>query len=272
MNRLRVASPVLLALLVFGASSRSSGAPPPEPFAFPLVDHGRGLRLHKEMYLLPYTYANLYHGAATEVAFQLSARHDLFGTPLYFAYTQISFWQAYNADASSPFRETDYNPEIFYRHRESRVGPGFLGVDAGAEHESNGQRVPLSRSWNLLYVAPFYHGDNWLAYLKLRYRLPEDEKETPEDPLGDDNPDITDYLGYSDIHLYYALPRGHLLHFLMRGYIGTDKGNVSLNYSFPIPGNADSFLVVRLFSGYGECLADYNRSIDRIGVGIMFNR
>ena len=111
-----------------------------------------------------------------------------------------------------------------------------------------------------------------MVYVKARYRIPEDDKPFPESPEGDDNPDITDYLGHSDIHLYYALPKGLLLHFLMRGYIGTDKGNVSLNTSFPLTGDSDSFFLVRLFSGYGESMMDYNKSINRIGVGFMFVR
>ncbi|MBK7190401.1 MAG: phospholipase A [bacterium] len=43
--------------------------------------------------------------------FQLSFKQALGGTGLYFGYTQISFWQAYDVQNSSPFRGTDYNPD-----------------------------------------------------------------------------------------------------------------------------------------------------------------
>ncbi|MBU8869699.1 MAG: phospholipase A [Gemmatimonadales bacterium] len=269
-----VVSGLFLLIIIFPAFSSAQTFPTAtqESHEFSLIQTGRGLTFHKEMGVLPFTYADKYNGGETEVVFQLSAKHDIAGTRFYTAYTQVSFWQAYDSGNSAPFRDTNYNPEIFYRFPETTLGFGSLGADAGFEHESNGQRVPLSRSWNLLYLAPSFHGDNWLAYFKLRYRIPEDDKETPDSAVGDDNPDITDYLGYSDINFYYMLPKGNLLHFLMRGYLGTDKGNVSLNLSFPAPHSESGFLVLRFFSGYGESLMDYNCSITRVGIGFLYNR
>jgi phospholipase A1 len=267
--------PVLLPLILFfliGVLARATGATPPEQHQFSRVAATPGLTLHREMFVLPYTYSNDYAGSETEVIFQLSAKHRLLGTRFFFAFTQVSYWQAYNTDASSPFRDTNFNPEVLYRSATRRLGAGTLGFDAGFEHESNGQRVPLSRSWNLAYLAPYYHGDNWLAYIKLRARVPEEEKETPAAARGDDNPDLTDYLGYSDIHLYWRPAPRHQLHVALRGYLGTDKGNVSLYYSVRVIREEDVFLALRLFSGYGESLLDYNRSVNRIGVGVMFNR
>jgi phospholipase A1 len=240
--------------------------------SFQYVHTGPGLSLHREMYALPYTWSDRYHGAQTEAVFQLSAKHRLFGTRFYFAYTQISFWQAYDYRNSSPFRDTNYNPELFYRTKPMRFGGGRLAADAGFEHESNGQRVPLSRSWNLFYLAPYWERDDLLVYVKLRARVPEEDKKHPLDPEGDDNPDITDYLGYSDIHVFRRFAPGHLLHFTMRGVIGTGKGNVSLNYSYPVPHSQDSWFLLRVSHGYGESLMDYREEITRVGVGIMFAR
>ena len=82
---------------------------------FQMVHAGPGLSLHKEMFMLPVTYSDEYNSNRTEAVFQISAKHRLFDTRIYFAFTQISFWQAYDHKNSAPFRETNYNPEIFYR-------------------------------------------------------------------------------------------------------------------------------------------------------------
>jgi len=228
------------------------------------------LSLHKEMFMLPVTFSDEYYNAETEAVFQLSAKHRIFNTPFYFAYTQISFWQAYDRNNSAPFRETNYNPEIFYRTKRFPFFGGQVGADIGFEHESNGQKPPISRSWNLIYASPYYCHSDLLLYIKLRYRLPEDDKKFPSDAVGDDNPDITDFLGYSDLNLYYRFEWNHTVHLTVRGNIHTGRGGVVLNYSLPIPKSATSFFIIRLSHGYGESLVDYNRSLTRIGAGIMF--
>lgn len=242
------------------------------PESFQLIRTGPGLSLHKDMFMLPATFSDEYNGARTEAVFQMSAKHRIFDLPVYFAYTQISFWQAYDHNNSAPFRETNYNPELFYRTKRFPFHSGQVGADIGFEHESNGQKPPISRSWNLLYISPYYYCSNLLLYLKFRYRIPEDKKEYPEAAVGDDNPDITDFLGYSDIQLFYRFSWHHLLHLMLRGNVNTGKGGLILSYGVPVPRSEMSYFIVRISHGYGESLVDYNRSLTRIGFGIMFSR
>lgn len=239
---------------------------------FQLIQKGYGLSLHKEMYMMPVTYSDKYNGRQTEAVFQISAKHQVFRTRLYFAYTQLSFWQAYDDKNSAPFRETDYNPEFFYRSRRYPFHGGRFGADIGFEHESNGQKPPISRSWNLFYVSPYYYQSKFLLYLKCRYRFPEKAKKSPDSAVGDDNPDITDYLGYNDLHLFWRIYKDHQLHVTMRGNLSTGKGCIALNYSFLLPTGKVSYLNIRFFHGYGESLVDYNKMITRIGGGLMFSR
>lgn len=260
--------PLLLVPLFATAASAADGS----GGDFQLVRTGAGLTLHKELFMLPYTYSDEYRGRRTEAVFQMSAKYRLFDTGIYLAYTQISFWQSYDYRNSSPFRDTNYNPEIFYRCEPRACRSGRLSADAGIEHESNGQLVPLSRSWNNVYVAPWYQRGDLLLYARLRYRIPERAKTTPDDAEGDDNPDLTDYLGYSDLHAYYRFAAGHQIHLTMRGVIGSGRGNASLGYSCQLPRAEGSHLMLRLSHGYGESLMDYRKSISRVGIGLMFTR
>jgi phospholipase A1/A2 len=263
---LAAVSLVLIMLLALSAGAQESSE------TFQMIRTGPGLSLHKDMFMLPVTFSDEYYGARTEAVFQVSAKHRIFNTPIYFAYTQISFWQAYDRNNSAPFRETNYNPELFYRTKRFPFYGGQVGADIGFEHESNGQKPPISRSWNLIYVAPYYVHSNILLYLKLRYRIPEDKKEYPEAAIGDDNPDITDYLGYSDINIFYKFSRRHLLHLMLRGNINTGRGGMILIYGVQMPKSETSFLIIRISQGYGESLVDYNKSLTRIGFGIMFTK
>jgi len=229
-----------------------------------LIQSANGLSVHKEMYLLPVTMANRYGGAQTEMEFQLSVKERILSSNFYFGYTQKSFWQAYDFANSSPFRETNYNPEIFYRTGGNNIHIGRWKMDVGFEHESNGQSGAISRSWNRVYVAPYLPRHDSLWYLKAWYRLPVD--------LGvDDNPDILDYMGYGELHFKKRFGHGQLVHAMLRGNPSTGYGAISINYS--IPGPSDNyFYLIRLFSGYGESLIDYNHEVNRIGFGIILAR
>lgn len=242
-----------------------------DPDAYSIVSVARGLSTHKPMFILPATYSPDYTGAQTEVIFAISAKVQLFSTPLYFGYSQRSFWQVYDADRSRPFRETDYNPELFYRWTPDPKRFHHWGADFGAEHESNGQDVPDSRSWNRLYVAPFRAKGKSLLYVKAWYRLPEDAKKTPDDPKGDDNPDIEDHYGYGELHYQRQVGRRQVVHTMLR--LNPDTGHGALNINYTIPSRDGSiFYQAYLWHGYGESLLDYNDSVTRIGLGIAFSR
>jgi phospholipase A1 len=241
------------------------------PEDFSITNVSSGLSTHKPMYLLPYTYSSTYSGRHAEVVFQISAKQKLFGSNFFVGYTQQSFWQLYNRKESSPFRETVYNPEVFYRW----IGEGDwlknLGADGGFEHQSNGKNLPDSRSWNRFYVAPFLAYGKTLIYLKAWYRLPEKAKTGPTDSEGDDNPDIERYLGHGELQIQQQLFTNHLAHLKLRANTNTGKGAIAFNYSIPSK-NGATYYSLNFFSGYGESLIDYNQRITRIGFGVMLAR
>jgi phospholipase A1 len=245
-----------------------------DPDAYSIVSAGHGLSLHKPMYLMPLTYSEDYHGSHSEVLFALSLKQRLFGIPLYFGYSQKSFFDAYDEHDSKPFRETDYNPELFYRWiPQDSERWHHLGLDFGVEHESNGQSLPDSRSWNRLYLSPFQAAGTHLFYWKWWWRFPENKDLPPTDPNRDDNPDIQSYYGYSELHVEQQLfgEHHHLAHAMFRYNPETGRGALNLQYSIPSP-DGSYFWCFYLWQGYGESLIDYNHSITRVGLGVMLAR
>lgn len=237
---------------------------------FTLVNTRNRLSLHRPMFMMPATYSPQYEGRQTEFEFQLSLKLRLFNRNVFFAYTQKSFWQIYNGPDSRPFRETNYDPEIFYRWQPRLALCEGCGLDIGAEHESNGKDLPDSRSWNRLTLATYWQNEQTLLHLKSWYRLPEKAKRDAQDADGDDNPDIAHYYGYGELRLQQLLGHDQHATLMLRGNPREGKGAVEFSYSLPY-GDA-LYLNFYVFNGYGESLIDYKRSITRLGIGLMLAR
>lgn len=206
-----------------------------------------------------------------EVAFQLSFKaklfQDLFGRKidLWFAYTQRSFWQLYNFDDSSPFRETNYEPEVLINFRTDFR---FLGlrtrfVQVGLNHQSNGQSEPLSRSWNRLVANVGLERGAFSLLVKGWFHF-------PESPEVDDNPGLNSYVGYGELWAYWFV-KAHRLGIMLRDNLDfhQNRGALQLEWSFPLFANVGGH--VQYFVGYGESLLDYDHLVNRIGVGFVFS-
>src|SRR6185437_10959594 len=128
-----------------------------------------------------------------EGKFQLSLKtkiwQGVFGDAgdLWLGYTQSSRWQVYNAQASRPFRETNYEPEallVFDTHYRLLGWDGrLLGI--GVDHQSNGRGNPLPRSWTR--VTPDFGSNRTGGPVMFRPWC-----RTPGAPRDDNTPDITD--------------------------------------------------------------------------------
>lgn len=241
---------------------------------------------HKLNYLLPISYqANPNQDYANtqgliddiEAKFQISVKMPVYLPDineglegLYFGFTAMSLWQVYNDELSKPFRETNYEPEVFYnwQTRLSVLGFRFNLAQLGLVHQSNGQDQRRSRSWNRLYASLLFSDQDSFYFLKAWYRFKEDNKDEPLDPGGDDNPDITHYLGHFEFG--YGTYFGNFkLMTLLRNNLKTsdNKGSVELNLSYPI--NDRYEILLQYFNGYGDSLIDYNRHQKRISLGVQ---
>jgi phospholipase A1 len=256
-----------------------------------------GLKTFHENYLLPFGYregvydsyvpSDHYKNIESELqlSFRLDFLPDLFGLNETYsaAYTQRSFWQVYAG--SSPFRETNYQPEVFVTFPTASHKVPIKSVAVGFAHQSNGQGnvteqdfgdinvsdpaaiAPYlrnrSRSWNYAWTEAVFQTGSLFTELKLWYRFKESEE--------DDNPDLTDYLGYGSLR--FILPYGKsMTSLLLRQNFVTGRGAQQLIWTYPFSHRENVFWCLKAFTGYGESLIDYNNYVTKFSIGFSFSR
>ncbi|MDY0116946.1 MAG: phospholipase A, partial [Sulfurimonadaceae bacterium] len=182
-----------------------------------------GVTPHYPNYLLPfgitskpyksYILSDEYkkYEAALQVSLKLEVTENLFGfdEEYFFSYTHTAMWQVY-AD-SSPFRETNYNPEAFVVIPLAlKLIPSLRSFQIGLSHISNGQGDNRdivypdgfenpghrSRSMNSLQLMASFEHEN--LYTNIRVWVPNRHNENLKD-----NYDITDYYGYGSVQMRY---------------------------------------------------------------------
>ncbi|WP_323845181.1 phospholipase A [Microbulbifer magnicolonia] len=239
------------------------------------------LASHKTNYLLPLVYNPSPNDAGLEelealgepvdldhieVQFQLSVQVPVWrgflgqASFMSVAYTNRSFWQAYNSDDSSPFRETNHEPELImtWLNDWSLFGWQNVANQLAVNHQSNGRSEPLSRSWNRIYANLIFERDCYSISFKPWYRIPESREE-------DDNPDIENYLGHFELRGRYR-NGGHSLSLMVRNNLRSDNhGAVELSWGFPIGNRVRGYM--KYFNGYGESLIDYDEAVQTLGFG-----
>jgi phospholipase A1 len=199
-----------------------------------------------------------------QLSFQTKMADDLFGRngDLWFSYTQVAYWQLFNSDISAPFRETNYEPDIYLSFLTDYSLLGLTGrsINIGVVHQSNGRAEPLSRSWNRVYAEfQFVRGDFGLSF-KPWARI-------KEDAVDDNNPDIEDYLGHYELRAFYNW-NGHIFTAMLRNVFDDEhRYNSELQWSFPIARRLRG--LVQWYNGYGENLIDYKHNNHRLGVGVL---
>ena len=220
---------------------------------------------------------------SNDLKFQLSLKSELYNniplirdfpyvtsSRLWGAYTQQSNWQLFNANASRPLRENNYEPELIL---SLGINNGVDGekkayiprmLNLGLVHQSNGRDNPLSRSWNRLYLeGGFELTDRLSVLVRPWWRIPESDKE-------DDNPDIEKFMGYGDMTVRWETEsRKTALLVLLRNNLSDDnKGFAQLSVQQRMFNNPYVKLHLMASAGYGETLLDYNHSQNVLGFGI----
>lgn len=219
----------------------------------------------------------------TETRVQLSVRtkiaqsiltggHPTLNDSLWFGYTQQSYWQLFNKGLSRPFRSTDHEPELVYVYPTDANLPGgwrlrYSGL--GVVHQSNGQSLPLSRSWNRAYLMAGVEKDH-------RFRVQARVwKRLPENTAADDNPDISEFIGRGEVSGFWNPNKDNLLGLTVRSSLrSSGRGSARIEW-YKTLGNGNSEkdlsglrLHTQVFTGYGDTLIDYNRKRTVLSVGL----
>jgi phospholipase A1 len=221
-----------------------------------------------------------------QVKGQFSFKYALiypFNLGLYFGYTQVMFWDLY--EDSAPFRELNYNPEVFWRHDFSGLN-NFIQLGF-YEHKSNGRDGLESRGWDRGYVqAGVSYGDfiNVGVDIKAFYMYQTSAK----------NRDIQEYIGMFEAEIYaQVVSKGKYLQqeklYARGGVGGTYFGNYPSNidiknklgwnsskywiesgFKFRIfTAYIQPYFYVQTFHGYAEDMIDYNKKETRFRVGLI---
>jgi phospholipase A1 len=219
----------------------------------------------------------------TETRLQLSVRakiaQGLFAysprgiDSLWFGYSQQSYWQLFTPRLSRPFRSTDHEPELIYVYPLQPAQPHAWRLryaGAGVVHQSNGQSLPLSRSWNRAYLMAGAERDGLQLQGRVWRRIHDDDSD-------DDNPGISDFIGRAELQARWRPNRNHQFVATARHALRSNgHGSLRLEWfrALADPGEgppAGLQLHTQFFTGYGDTLLDYNkrRSVFSIGLSLV---
>ncbi len=204
-----------------------------------------------------------------ETKFQVSLKakimQDAFGKgDVWVAFTQQSYWQMYNGELSRPFRELNYEPELIFTY-PLNFSAGNLKmkmIGLSVNHQSNGKEAAHSRSWNRFILMGVFQWNEVLITARLWKRFTEKSRE-------DDNPDIENYIGRTELSVAYPF-RKNIFMLKVRNNLNFNhnRGHVELNWVYPL--SRDLRILLQASHGYGDSLIDYNYKQTVIGIGFTF--
>lgn len=208
-----------------------------------------------------------------QVKVQTSFKYQIYSKiPLYFGFSSQMFWQLYDSPNSSPFREINYNPEIFYRLNINSLTFRYIQFIPW-EHKSNGRQTsPEDRTldksgimianefaiWKLLFA----------SYAKFYYLY----------NIGSQNKDIKNYIGFSEYRFSLRLKNssGEWIdkeEISIKLIIGDDIRKTGQEYGIKfrtLIKHFNPYIYFQIWNGYGENLLDYNIYSTAYRIGFIF--
>ncbi|MES2941526.1 MAG: phospholipase A, partial [Pseudomonadota bacterium] len=140
----------------------------------------------------------------------------------------------------------------------------------GLVHQSNGQSLPLSRSWNRVYLMGAAEKQlGPYSSLSLQARVWDRLRESSGN---DDNPGIENYIGRAELTGSWQINQSNTLGMTLRSSLRKERrGSTRIDWMMA-PTSSPNYTGLRyhiqLFSGYGDSLVDYNRKRNVLSLGL----
>jgi outer membrane phospholipase A len=265
---------------VTAANERAAAGVPQASMAVS-ADRDRGNAFLGNLSAYTPIYAVYGPGTSSDARIQIGFKFQLFGeggdvglgspaiNGLHFGFTQRIFWDL--GRKSSPFRNVEYMPELFYLVPARPVTEGIaIGGQIGVRHESNGRAGLDSRSLNTIYVQPA------VTTTLGGYTLVVAPRAWLYAGSLEDNPDLKRYRGNTGLLAELGTDDGWRLSTSSRMNFGSGKGSIDAELSYPlsrlIGSDVNLYAFGQAFTGYGENLLDYRRRQTRLRIGFGFVR
>jgi len=212
-----------------------------------------------------------------QVSFRVSAKYALFyptNLGAYLGYTQTSWWKLY--DKSSPFYETNYNPEGFLLLENNNnifdLNLGYFDYIqiSPISHLSNGRDGDKSRSINT------YYGQTQISYGK-KYNVGANLKVFGYYNIAKENEDYNDYKNNYEGAIFFRIRSKNVEyldkeHLQVRfGGVPWDKGFYEVTCSFRLVTSVfQPRFYVQYYDGYGEFMINYDKKDRALRAGVAF--
>lgn len=212
-----------------------------------------------------------------QTKFQVSAKYSILYPSkigLYAAYTQTSWWKLY--DKSSPFYETNYQPETFLLFESAnnfvndvKLGPIDYIQLSPIYHKSNGRDGEESRGMNL------YYARTQLSFGEV-YNVGVAVKIFDYYNVSRKNADIDSYIGHYEADVFLKIKSSDVylldkeeLHFKFGS--GKDKGWFCAEVQARIiTSYIQPKIFIQVYHGYAEWLINYNEKETSVRAGLTF--
>ena len=282
----RILLAAALLLTAVGGSPYASDTPPEQAAEPPFAQHDALFDLYQPYMENISGYEPVYFLAGVrpeDTKFQFSLKYRFVNPEMplaqklpwmrgfHFSYTQTSFWDL--GGDSKPFEDTSYKPEVFFLSQNLFSGRGRAHgfIQAGGEHESNGQSGDTSRSTNYAYIKPifvYYHEKTKTGFQvapKIWTYVANSDST---------NPDLNKYRGYFDLELKIGRANRFVAETHWRW---AEKGHsVSVDLSYPmdrlINVNPQVYLHVQYVNALAESLLNYTERNEALRIGFSIVR